>query len=88
MGEASFVLRATDLRAFGTIPGWGPQVVLATLYSQGLVGFPALLANALLRTAARCSPLLSMSGRAAFVASMLTAVPAVIFGALAVLARL
>jgi hypothetical protein len=70
----------------GLIPGCGPQVVLATLYSQGLVGFPALLANALSQDGDALFPMLSMSRRAAVIASLLTAVPAVAFGALAVAA--
>lgn len=68
----------------GLIPGCGPQVVLATLYSQGLVGFPAL-ANGLSQDGDALFPLLSMSRRAAVVASLVTAVPALVLGAVAVL---
>ncbi len=38
----------------GLIPGCGPQIILATLYSRGLIPFAALIANAISQDAMHC----------------------------------
>lgn len=66
--------------ALGLIPGCGPQIVLATAYSQGGIPFSALAANAISQDGDALFPLIAMDKKAAVVASIYTTVPALIVG--------
>lgn len=64
----------------GLIPGCGPQIVLATAYSQGGIPFSALTANAISQDGDALFPLIAIDKKAAVVASIYTTIPAIIVG--------
>jgi len=64
----------------GLIPGCGPQIIFATLFTQGLVPFAALLANAISQDGDALLPLIAIDKRSALWASVITTIPAILFG--------
>lgn len=62
----------------GFIPGCGPQVLVATLYINGVVPFAALIGNAISNDGDALFPAIALSPRAAFMATAYSAIPAVI----------
>lgn len=62
----------------GFIPGCGPQVVVATMYLNGLIPFSAELGNAISNDGDALFPAIAMAPRAATVATLYSAVPAII----------
>lgn len=64
----------------GLIPGCGPQIIFATLYVNGLVPFAALLANAISQDGDALFPLLAIDRKTSVWATLITTVPAIIFG--------
>lgn len=66
----------------GLIPGCGPQIVLTTLYIDGVVGLGVLLANAVSQDGDALLPLLAKAPRAASLATLLTTLPAILVGVL------
>lgn len=69
--------------AVGLIPGCGPQIVLTGLFIEGLIGFPVLLANAVSQDGDALLPLLAKDPKAATRATLLTTIPAIVLGFLA-----
>ncbi|MEM9301533.1 MAG: putative manganese transporter [Pseudomonadota bacterium] len=67
----------------GFIPGCGPQIVVTTLYLNGVVPMAALLANAISNDGDALFPAIALAPRAAIVATLYSAVPAAIVGYLA-----
>ncbi len=66
--------------ALGLIPGCGPQVLLVTLYTQGVVPFSVVLANAISQDGDALFPLIALEPRSALKASVVTTVPAIVIG--------
>jgi hypothetical protein len=64
----------------GLIPGCGPQIVVTTLFIQGMVPFSVLIANVLSQDGDALFPLLSLHKKSAFLATLVTTVPAIIVG--------
>jgi hypothetical protein len=64
----------------GFIPGCGPQVLVSTLYINGVVPFSALIGNAISNDGDALFPAIALNPRAAFVATAYSAIPAVIVG--------
>lgn len=62
----------------GFIPGCGPQVLVSTLYINGVVPFSALIGNAISNDGDALFPAIALNPRAAVVATAYSAVPAVI----------
>ena len=62
----------------GFIPGCGPQVLVATLYINGVIPFSALLGNAISNDGDALFPAIALNPRAAVVATAYSAVPAII----------
>lgn len=62
----------------GFIPGCGPQVLVATLYINGLVPFAALLGNAISNDGDALFPAIALNPKAAVLATLYSAVPAII----------
>lgn len=62
----------------GFIPGCGPQVLVATLYINGLVPFSALLGNAISNDGDALFPAIALNPKVAIWATLVSAVPAVI----------
>ncbi len=62
----------------GFIPGCGPQVVVTTLYVNGLIPFSAQLGNAICNDGDALFPALAVAPKASLVATVYSAVPAVL----------
>jgi hypothetical protein len=62
----------------GFIPGCGPQIVVATMYLNGLIPFSAELGNAISNDGDALFPAIAMAPKAAVIATLYSAVPAVI----------
>jgi hypothetical protein len=64
----------------GFIPGCGPQVLVTTLYLAGLIPLSAQMANAISNDGDALFPALAIAPKAAFLATIYTAIPALIVG--------
>ncbi len=62
----------------GFLPGCGPQVLVTTLYLQGYIPLSAQLGNAISNDGDALFPALAVSPKASFVATIYTAIPALI----------
>ena len=75
-GAAAVFVAAT----IGLIPGCGPQIIAITAYVEGLISFPALVANAISQDGDALFPLLVRHKVASIWATIHTTLPAVIVG--------
>ncbi|MCA9316671.1 MAG: arsenic efflux protein [Planctomycetes bacterium] len=64
----------------GFLPGCGPQIVVSTLYLSGAIPFSAQLANAISNDGDALFPAIAAAPRAALIATVYTAIPALIMG--------
>ncbi len=64
----------------GFIPGCGPQIVVTSLYLAGAIPLSAQLANAISNDGDALFPALALTPRAALLATLYSAVPALIIG--------
>lgn len=62
----------------GFIPGCGPQIIVTTMYINGLIPFAALLGNAISNDGDALFPALAINPRIALTATLLSAFPALI----------
>ncbi len=62
----------------GFIPGCGPQVLVATLYVNGVIPFAALIGNAISNDGDALFPAIALNPRAAIVATLYSAIPALV----------
>lgn len=62
----------------GFIPGCGPQVLVTTLYINGVIPFAALIGNAISNDGDALFPAIALNPKAAVVATIYSAVPAMI----------
>ena len=75
-GAAAVLLAAT----VGLIPGCGPQIIAITAYIEGVISFPALVANAISQDGDALFPLLVRHKVASIWATIHTTLPAIIVG--------
>ena len=66
--------------AVGLIPGCGPQIIAISAYVEGVISFPALVANAISQDGDALFPLLVWHKVAAIWATIHTTLPAIIVG--------
>ncbi len=64
--------------AVGFIPGCGPQVLMTALYLNGVIPFAALIGNAISNDGDALFPALAIDRRAAVLATLYSAVPALV----------
>ncbi|MBB4020777.1 MULTISPECIES: putative manganese transporter [Actibacterium] len=64
--------------AVGFVPGCGPQVLVATLYVNGAIPFAALIGNAISNDGDALFPAIALNPKAAMLATVYSAVPALI----------
>lgn len=64
----------------GFVPGCGPQIVVTTLYLNGAIPLSAQLANAISNDGDALFPAVAVAPRAAIIATLYTAVPALFIG--------
>ncbi|MHA1108187.1 MAG: putative manganese transporter [Alphaproteobacteria bacterium] len=62
----------------GFIPGCGPQLVVATMYLNGLLPFSAEIGNAISNDGDALFPAIAMAPKAAVIATLYSAIPAVL----------
>ena len=62
----------------GLVPGCGPQVLVTTLYVNGLIPFAALMGNAISNDGDALFPAIALDPRAAFWATIYSTIPAMI----------
>ena len=75
-GAAAVLLAAT----VGLIPGCGPQIIAITAYIEGVISFPALVANAISQDGDALFPLLVRHKVASIWATIHTTLPAIVVG--------
>jgi len=63
---------------FGFLPGCGPQVVVATFYLNGFIPLSAELGNAVSNDGDALFPAIALTPKAAFIATIYSAIPAII----------
>ena len=68
--------------AIGLIPGCGPQIIAITSYIEGIISFPALVANAISQDGDALFPLLVRHRTASLWATVHTLLPGLTFGIL------
>lgn len=66
--------------AIGLVPGCGPQIVVTTLYVNGVVPLSAQLANAISNDGDALFPALALAPEAAIKATIYSAIPALLLG--------
>ena len=64
----------------GFVPGCGPQVLVATLYLNGVLPFAALIGNAISNDGDALFPAIALNPRAALIATGYSAIPALVVG--------
>lgn len=64
----------------GFVPGCGPQILVTTLYCNGVVPLSALLANAISNDGDALFPAIALAPRAAVAATLYSAIPALLVG--------
>ncbi|MCH9758521.1 MAG: putative manganese transporter [Proteobacteria bacterium] len=64
----------------GFIPGCGPQIVVTTLFLNGVIPLSAQIANAISNDGDALFPAVAIAPRAAVIATLYTAVPALLIG--------
>ena len=62
----------------GFIPGCGPQIILTTLYINGLVPFAAIIGNSISNDGDALFPVIAISPRVAVSATLCSAIPALL----------
>ncbi|MDC0226821.1 putative manganese transporter [Alphaproteobacteria bacterium] len=63
---------------FGFLPGCGPQVVVATFYLNGFIPLSAEIGNAISNDGDALFPAIALAPKAAFIATLYSAIPAII----------
>lgn len=64
----------------GFIPGCGPQIIVTTLYLSGLIPLSAQLGNAISNDGDALFPAIALAPRTAMLATLYTAIPALLVG--------
>ncbi|MGB0986740.1 MAG: putative manganese transporter [Pseudoalteromonas spongiae] len=64
----------------GLLPGCGPQILVTSLYMQGLVPFSALMANAISNDGDALFPAIALAPKAALIATLYTSIPSLAIG--------
>ena len=64
---------------FGFLPGCGPQVVVTTFYLNGFIPLSAEIGNAISNDGDALFPAIALTPKAAIVATLYSAIPAIIF---------
>ncbi len=64
----------------GFLPGCGPQIVVTTLYLQGLLPLSAQISNAIGNDGDALFPAIALAPKVAIYATLYTAIPALLFG--------
>ncbi|MDC3191230.1 putative manganese transporter [Pseudoalteromonas elyakovii] len=66
--------------AIGLLPGCGPQIVVMTLYIQGIIPFSAMAANAISNDGDALFPAIALAPKGALIATVYSTIPALLLG--------
>ena len=64
---------------FGLVPGCGPQVIITTMYIGGIIPLSAQIGNAISNDGDALFPAIALAPKTAFVATLYSTIPAIIF---------
>ena len=73
------VIKSTLPILFGFLPGCGPQVVVATFYLNGFIPLSAEIGNAISNDGDALFPAIALAPKAAIIATLYSAIPAILF---------
>ena len=63
----------------GFLPGCGPQIIVTTFYLNGIIPLSAEIGNAISNDGDALFPAIALTPKAAIIATLYSAVPAIIF---------
>ena len=78
ISEQSIMLMPLLAILIGFLPGCGPQIIVASMYLQGIIPFSALLGNAMNNDGDALFPAIALAPKTAISATILTAIPSLI----------
>ena len=78
LAEAAWIFLPILAILVGFIPGCGPQVLVTTLYLNGIIPFAALIGNAISNDGDALFPAIALTPRMAIIATLYSAIPALI----------
>ena len=78
LAEAAWIFIPLLAILVGFVPGCGPQILVTTLYINGIVPFAALIGNAISNDGDALFPAIALTPRMAIVATLYSAIPALI----------
>ena len=76
--EAAWIFIPLLAILVGFVPGCGPQILVTTLYLNGIIPFAALIGNAISNDGDALFPAIALTPRMAVVATLYSAIPALI----------
>ena len=78
LAEAAWIFIPLLAILVGFVPGCGPQILVTTLYLNGIIPFAALIGNAISNDGDALFPAIALTPRMAVVATLYSAIPALI----------
>ena len=78
LAEAGWIFLPILAVFVGFIPGCGPQVLVTTLYLNGIIPFAALIGNAISNDGDALFPAIALTPRMAIIATLYSAIPAIL----------
>jgi hypothetical protein len=78
LAEAAWIFIPLIAILIGFVPGCGPQILVTTLYLNGIIPFAALIGNAISNDGDALFPAIALTPRMAVVATLYSAIPALI----------
>ncbi|MDC0161527.1 putative manganese transporter [Marine Group III euryarchaeote] len=78
LAEAAWIFLPILAILIGFIPGCGPQVLVTTLYLNGIIPFAALIGNAISNDGDALFPAIALTPRMAVIATLYSGIPALI----------
>ena len=78
LAEAAWIFIPLLAILVGFIPGCGPQILVTTLYLNGIIPFAALIGNAISNDGDALFPAIALTPRMAIIATLYSAIPALI----------
>ncbi len=78
LAEAAWIFIPLLAILIGFVPGCGPQILVTTLYLSGIIPFAALIGNAISNDGDALFPAIALTPRMAVIATLYSAIPALI----------
>ena len=78
LAEAAWIFLPILAILVGFIPGCGPQVLVTTLYLNGVIPFAALIGNSISNDGDALFPAIALTPRMAIIATLYSGIPALI----------